>query len=162
MHRGANQQIPEHLRDESLKLEHQLCFSLYTASRMVIRSYKPLLERLGLTYPQYLVMLVLWEWALPEHDQHPNARSVGELGERLRLDSGTLTPLLKRLELSGLVRRTRSTEDERRVELSLTAAGEALKERAYDIPQALVCALDVPVEDLIALRAQVDALLLRP
>ena len=97
---------------DSLALDDQLCFKLYAASRAVIRSYKPLLEPLGLTYPQYLVMLVLWE--------HDAAMPVGAVGSDLQLDSGTLTPLLKRLEQAGLVQRTRDVADERRVLVSLT------------------------------------------
>src|ERR1700730_17814752 len=98
-----------------LELDRQLCFALYTASRAVVRSYAPLLEDAGLTYPQYITMLVLWE--APERP-----RSVGELGERLHLDSGTLTPLLKRLESTGHVSRSRDGQDERRVRVTLTGA----------------------------------------
>ena len=101
-----------------LALDAQLCFALYSASLAMTKLYKPLLDRLGLTYPQYLVMLVLWE---------EDAMSVKEIGERLFLDSGTLTPLLKRLEAAGLVKRTRSTEDERQVIVALTPQGEGLK-----------------------------------
>src|SRR5580698_2848501 len=104
--------------EQALKLEAQLCFPLYAASNLLTRLYRPLLEELGLTYPQYLVLLVLWA--------RRSAR-VSELSTALYLDSGTLTPLLKRLEANGLVRRERSAEDERRVEVSLTREGEALK-----------------------------------
>lgn len=114
----------------SLRLDDQLCFSLYAASRAVTSAYTPLLAPLGLTYPQYLVMLVLWEG---------DGLSVKALGERLVLDSGTLTPLLKRLEAQGLVQRRRSTQDERVVELFLTAAGSNLRERAATIPEQLLC-----------------------
>lgn len=113
-----------------VKLEEQLCFALYSASRALTRAYQPLLEPLGLTYPQYLVMLVLWEG---------EARSVSELGARLGLDSGTLTPLLKRLEEAKLVERRRDLEDERVVHISLAPAGAALQERARQIPLELVC-----------------------
>lgn len=114
----------------AMKLEEQLCFALYSASRALTRAYQPLLEPLGLTYPQYLVMLVLWEG---------KARSVSELGARLRLDSGTLTPLLKRMEEAKLVERRRDVDDERVVHVSLTAAGAALQERAKHVPLELVC-----------------------
>jgi DNA-binding MarR family transcriptional regulator len=114
----------------SLALDRQLCFALYAASRAMTRAYGPLLERLGLTYPQYLVMLVLWDG---------DGASIKALGERLELDSGTLTPLAKRLEADGLIRRRRSADDERVVELHLTAAGRALKAKAKDVPVKLAC-----------------------
>lgn len=113
-------------------LEDQLCFLLYSASRRMIAVYKPLLEKLGLTYPQYLVLMVLWE-------AHPAPLNVKTLGEKLYLDSGTLTPLLKRLEAQGAIVRRRSREDERHLEVSLTAEGLALKEHARSIPEALAC-----------------------
>lgn len=112
------------------RLEEQLCFALYSASRAMTRAYQPLLEPLGLTYPQYLVMLVLWE---------DKPLSVSELGARLALDSGTLTPLLKRLEQAKLVRRRRDTEDERVVVVSLTPEGKELHEPALEIPAELSC-----------------------
>lgn len=108
-----------------LRLDAQLCFALYAASRAMTQAYQPLLAPLGLTYPQYLAMLVLWE---------SDGISVKQLGERLQLDSGTLTPLLKRLEGGGLLQRRRSGEDERCVQLHLTAAGQALETLAADIP----------------------------
>src|SRR5215469_12317279 len=104
--------------DQPLKLDNQICFAVYSAAHAFNRVYKPLLDRLGLTYPQYLVMLALWE-----RDGVP----LKDIGERLFLDSGTLTPLLKRLEQAGLVRRTRSAEDERQVLIALTTQGQALK-----------------------------------
>ena len=113
------------------------------------RLYKPLLKALGITYPQYLALLVLWE-----HD----GLSVSELGERLFLDSGTLTPLLKRLEASGLVSRLRAVEDERRVHIRLTPAGLALKAEAAQIPGCIFNALQCPVPELVALTRQVQAL----
>jgi MarR family transcriptional regulator, organic hydroperoxide resistance regulator len=116
--------------DDTLKLDAQLCFLLYTATRAVTQAYGPLLGPLGLTYPQYLVMLVLWE---------QDGVSVGHLGQRLYLDSGTLTPLLKRMEAQGLVERRRSREDERVVEIHLSPAGRALRERAAGVPSALFC-----------------------
>ena len=112
------------------RLDAQLCFKLYAINNLLGRLYRPLLEPLGLTYPQYLTMLALWE---------AGACSVGDLGRRLRLDSGTLTPLLKRLEATGLVMRRRDPQDERRVIVSLTAAGDALGERAATIPRELAC-----------------------
>ena len=112
------------------RLDEQLCFALYSASRAMTRAYAPVLEGLGLTYPQYVVMLVLWE---------QDDLSVGELGAPLGLDSGTLTPLLKRLEEAGLVSRTRGAEDERVVRIGLTAAGRKLEQKAREVPAALVC-----------------------
>ncbi len=111
------------------RLDAQLCFALYSASRAFTRAYGPLLAPLGLTYPQYIVMLVLWE---------RDDLSVSELGERLALDSGTLTPLLKRLEEAGLVERRRDTDDERIVRVRLTRAGEKLEERARTVPTELM------------------------
>lgn len=134
---------------EALRLENQLCFALYAASGLVTRAYRPLLEPLGLTYPQYLAMLVLWE---------RGAATVGELGEALALDSGTLTPLLKRLEAAGLVSRRRDPADERRVIVDLTEAGRALKARAADVPAALACKLGLPLEEIIALRSTLQDL----
>ena len=110
---------------DSLTLDSQLCFKLYAASRAVIRGYKPMLDQLGLTYPQYLAMLVLWEW----QQSAPEQPTVKALGERLALDSGTLTPLLKRLEQLQLVQRQRSARDEREVHLSLTPQGQALRDQ---------------------------------
>ncbi len=115
---------------QASRLEDQLCFALYSASRAFTRAYQPLLEPLGLTYPQYLVMLVLWEG---------QALSVSELGSRLALDSGTLTPLLKRLERAKLVQRRRGAEDERVVVVSLTSAGLDLRARARSVPLELAC-----------------------
>lgn len=117
---------------DPLALDQQLCFPLYAASHLMTRLYRPLLAPLGLTYPQYLVMLALWE--------HSPA-SVGALGERLLLDSGTLTPLLKRLEAAGWVTRQRDPADERRVKVGLTEAGRALREPASRVPQTLMCQL---------------------
>ncbi|MEU8510384.1 MarR family transcriptional regulator [Kitasatospora sp. NPDC048722] len=130
-----------------LRLDQQICFSLNAASRAFGGVYRVLLKDLGLTYPQYLVMLVLWEdGELP----------VKRIGERLRLDSGTLSPLLKRLEAAGLVHRERSPEDERSVTVALTPAGVALRERAGQVPRRLLTATGMPVEDLAALRVLLD------
>jgi DNA-binding MarR family transcriptional regulator len=135
---------------DALKLDHQLCFALYAASRAVTQAYGPLLEPLGLTYPQYLVMLVLWE---------QDGVSVGTLGDRLLLDSGTLTPLLKRMESMGLLKRTRSSQDERVVIIALTAQGRALRNKAKGVPAELVCRLGKPTQPHIAqLREQLMAI----
>ncbi|MFY8043232.1 MAG: MarR family winged helix-turn-helix transcriptional regulator [Rhodoferax sp.] len=135
--------------DASLRLDNQLCFALYSASLAMTKLYKPLLEALQLTYPQYLVMLVLWE---------SDGLSVSALGERLFLDSGTLTPLLKRMEASGLLSRQRSAKDERRVHVRLTDTGRALKAKAASIPACVVAASGCPLPDLMALTGQVQSL----
>ena len=132
---------------EALALEQQLCFQLYTASRLLTRVYKPLLDPLGLTYPQYLVMLVLWE-----SESNGVIPSVAEIGEKLRLDSGTLTPLLKRLEESELVTRTRDKKDERVVRIALTDAGRALEDRALSVPFDMLCRHQVDIPEVLALR----------
>ena len=135
---------------EILKLQNQVCFPLYAASRLVVQAYRPLLADLGLTYPQYLVMLVLWE---------QDGVSVGQLGERLYLDSGTLTPLLKRLEKQGLVERIRRPQDDRTVENFLTEAGRALKENAVNVPTELVCNAQLEDNHLDELKSQLHELL---
>jgi DNA-binding MarR family transcriptional regulator len=122
---------------DSLLLENQVCFTLYSAANAMIRAYRPMLNAIDLTYPQYLVMMVLW--------QHRRL-TVTEMGAKLRLDSGTLTPLLKRLEAKELVSRTRSSEDERVRIISLTERGLALKEQAQTIPESLRCQIDMPPE----------------
>ena len=132
-----------------LKLDNQLCFALYSTSLAMTRVYKPLLDELGLTYPQYLAMLVLWE---------RDGLMVSELGERLYLDSGTLTPLLKRLEASGFITRIRDVEDERRVHITLSAAGRQLKTRAAKIPDCILSASQCSLPELVALTQQVQAL----
>jgi len=126
-----------------LLLDQQLCFSLAAASRAFGSIYRTALKDIGLTYPQYLVMLVLWE-----HDELP----VKRLGERLRLDSGTLSPLLKRLEATGLVVRERSPQDERSVIVSLTPAGRDLREPARAVPRHIGAAAGLPLSDLRTLR----------
>lgn len=139
--------LPGMADEELLRLDQQICFSLNAASRAFGGVYRVLLKDLGLTYPQYLVMLVLWEdGELP----------VKRIGERLRLDSGTLSPLLKRLEAAGLVRRERSPEDERSVTVSLTAEGAELRARAGQVPRRLLTATGLPVEDLAAMRALLE------
>lgn len=126
-----------------MQLDRMLCFPVYAATNLFGRLYRPLLKRIGLTYPQYLVMLVLWEFG---------TQSVGELGTRLYLDSGTLTPLLKRLEAAGWVTRERTVRDERRVEVSLTAAGNALKKKAVGVPKSLICLVDLDPAKAVRLR----------
>ncbi len=135
--------------DPALLLDNQLCFALYSTSLSMTKLYKPLLAKLGLTYPQYLVMLVLWE---------QGEATVSELGARLYLDSGTLTPLLKRMEAAELLQRTRSAEDERRVVITLTAAGRKLRSRAAGIPACVLEAAACPLPELVALTRQVQAL----
>jgi len=136
----------------NLHLDRQLCFALHSASRAVVRAYAPLLDELGLTYPQYLVMLVLWE--------DPRATvSVGDLGGRLQLDSGTLTPLLKRLESAGLVSRHRDEADERRVLIELTAAGVALRQYARHVPAAIARKTGLDLASAKALKADLEHLI---
>ncbi|WP_374305626.1 MarR family winged helix-turn-helix transcriptional regulator [Ferrovibrio sp.] len=130
---------------DMLRLSKQLCFALYSTSHAFTRAYKPLLAPLDLTYPQYLVMLVLWE----EDDV-----TVKEIGARLQLDSGTLTPLLKRLDAAGLVTRIRDSGDERQVRVMLTEAGRALRAKAEGIPKRLAEAIGEPIAEIIALRDQ--------
>ncbi len=129
--------------DEALRLDRQLCFALYRASRALIRSYTPFLEPLGLTYPQYLVLLVLWE---------EDGLSVKRLGKRLSLDSATLTPLLKRLELQAIVERRRDTVDERVVRIHLTPAGDAMRIQARKVPIALTCHAGFDIADPMQLQ----------
>lgn len=128
-----------------LKLENQFCFAVYSAAHAVMRTYRPLLEALGLTYPQYLVMLILWE--SPE-------QTVGGIAERMLLDSSTLTPLLKRLEATGLIRRRRNPDNERQLIVTLTDEGRALRARAEAIPEAILCASGQDVANLLRLRDQ--------
>jgi DNA-binding MarR family transcriptional regulator len=135
--------------NDAPRLDHQVCFALYSASRAATAVYRPLLEDLGLTYPQYLVMLVLWE---------AEPKGVKELGMDLGLDSGTLSPLLKRLEAMELVERRRSAEDERRVEVHLTPAGRTLSGKANAIPQRLAEAAGLSAVELEQLRSTLERL----
>ena len=135
--------------DPLLRLDNQICFAVYSTAHAFNRVYKPLLDRLGLTYPQYLAMLVLWE-----RDGVP----VKDIGERLFLDSGTLTPLLKRLEAAGLIKRTRSTEDERQVLIALTPQGHALQEKARSVPHSILAASACTVAELSAMKNEIVAL----
>ncbi|MGP3925908.1 MarR family winged helix-turn-helix transcriptional regulator [Streptomyces sp. 8N616] len=135
--------------DDFLRLDHQICFSLHAASRAFNGVYRTALKDLGLTYPQYLVMLVLWE-----HGELP----VKRIGEHLRLDSGTLSPLLKRLESAGYVERRRSADDERSVTARPTAAGTALREKALDVPRRIAAATGLTLGEIRDLRAHLNAL----
>ena len=135
--------------DPMLQLDNQLCFALYSTSLAMTKLYKPLLAELELTYPQYLAMLVLWEC---------DGLMVSELGERLYLDSGTLTPLLKRLEASGYISRLRDVNDERRVHITLTSTGRKLKARAAKIPGCILSASQCALPELLALTNQLQAL----
>jgi DNA-binding MarR family transcriptional regulator len=135
----ADQELPQ------LHLDNQLCFAIHSSSRAVVRAYTPLLDELGLTYPQYLVMLVLWE---------RNELTVSEIGERLFLESPTLTPLLKRMEVAGFVARNRSGADERQVFVSLTPSGKRLRERAVAIPGCVAAAMECAPGEIDALRSR--------
>jgi DNA-binding MarR family transcriptional regulator len=128
--------------DDSTGLEQMVCFNLYAASRAMTGLYRPTLESLGLTYPQYVAMKVLW---------HRGSTTVGDLGRALELDSGTLSPLLKRLEAQGLVRRARGTQDERTVWVHLTEQGSALRRRVADLPERLACAVDLTIDEFTQL-----------
>lgn len=136
--------------EEQLRLDQLLCFRLYVASRLITRLYQPLLEPLGLTYPQYIALLILWEDA---------PCTVSHVGERALLNTNTLTPLLKRLEQQGLVRRKRSSKDERVVELDLTEAGNALRSRCACVPADLIKAVHFPQEKAKELTTLLDLLL---
>jgi len=135
-----------------LKLENQACFPVYALSRVLTAHYKPILEGIDLTYPQYLVMLLLWE-----HQQ----LSVKEIGEKLLLDSGTLTPLLKKLETKQLISRTRSTADERVVMIRLSKNGATLKKKAVSIPESFKCSLGLSNEEMRSLRDTITVILER-
>ena len=133
----------------ALRLDNQVCFALYSASLAMTKLYKPLLEAIGLTYPQYLVMLVLWE---------QDGITVSELGERLYLDSGTLTPLLKRLESGGNIQRLRDAADERRVRIRLTSQGRALRDKAEAIPPCVLQSSQCTVPELMVLTGELKQL----
>lgn len=135
---------------DPLCLDNQLCFSLYSAAHAIKKAYRPLLEELGLTYPQYLILIVLWQ---------TDGLKVSEIGRKLALDSGTLTPVLKRLEVSGLIRRTRRPQDEREVEISLTPDGLALRESAVSVRRAIVHQLKMSEREIAGLRTDLNALI---
>ncbi len=144
------------VQQEALKLDNQLCFQLYAASKAVVRSYRPLLNELKLTYPQYLVMLLLWECSSQSDVQ---SLSVRQLGLKLHLDSGTLTPLLKRLEAVGYIDRLRDQEDARSVNVFLTQEGLDLYKKALNIPVQLLCQYNLPLEELLSLKQHLKHLL---
>ncbi|MEK5097136.1 MarR family winged helix-turn-helix transcriptional regulator [Bacillus sp. FSL W8-0848] len=135
---------------EHMKLDNQLCFLLYASSREMTKRYKPLLDELNITYPQYLALLLLWE-----HE----SLSVKKMGELLYLDSGTLTPMLKRMEQRGLITRERSPEDERSVIVKLTSSGAEMKERASCIPQTMLAQTNLPAEEQKRLKHALSSLL---
>ncbi len=136
----------------SVALDDQLCFALYAASRAVTARYRPMLEAIGLTYPQYLVMMLLWE---------EDKQTVGQLGSRLALDSGTLSPLLKRLTAAGLVTRHRRVEDERSVAIALTDAGRALEEKSYAISERMIGAIGFDHDEFADLKRRLQLLIER-
>jgi DNA-binding MarR family transcriptional regulator len=136
----------------SVLLDDQLCFALYAASRALTARYRPQLDEIGLTYPQYLVMMLLWE---------QDNQTVGQLGSRLNLDSGTLSPLLKRLTAAGLVTRHRRVEDERSVAIALTDRGRALRERGLAISEDMIGALKLDADEVGALKSQLETLIER-
>lgn len=132
-----------------LKIENLLCFALYSSGHAFTRLYKPLLDPLGLTYPQFLAMMVLWE---------NDGRTVSEIGERLMLESSTLTPLLKRLESAGFIKRMRDRADERVVRITLTRQGNALRDKGQRIPEEIGCASDMTIEDIRKLTGEITVL----
>jgi DNA-binding MarR family transcriptional regulator len=149
---NANASGPNGGEPNYLRLDDQLCFPVYLASRLVVNAYRPLLDELALTYPQYLVLLVLWE---------TDGLSVGALGERLYLDTGTLTPLLKRMERQGLLSRRRRGEDDRVVENWLTEDAKALKKRAAKVPVQLLCNTKLEMSEVASIKGAVEALVKR-
>ena len=132
-------------QDSNLDLSNMVCFAIYSTANALTRAYQPILNKLDLTYPQFLVMIVLWE---------QDDRTVSEIGAQLNLDSGTLTPLLKRLEAAGRIARRRDARDERQVRITLTDEGRELRKEAENIPEQVFCALGQPVDALQALRAR--------
>ena len=136
--------------EDKLKLDNQLCFAVYVASKEIIKQYKPFLDPLGLTYTQYITLLALWE---------KSDISVKELGQRLFLDSGTLTPLRKKLEAMNLIERVRSSYDERLIIVSLTKKGLDLKKEVIDIPDKIICSTNLNIENAVSLKKHLDILL---
>ncbi|WP_347452004.1 MarR family winged helix-turn-helix transcriptional regulator [Acetoanaerobium noterae] len=136
--------------EDKLKLDNQLCFAVYVASKEIIKQYKPFLDPLGLTYTQYITLLALWE---------KSDISVKELGQKLFLDSGTLTPLLKKLEAMNLIERVRSSDDERLIIVSLTKKGLDLKKEVIDIPDKIICSTNLNIENAVSLKKHLDILL---
>ncbi len=142
--------------DDLLKLDHQLCFRLYAASRMVTKLYHEPLQTLGITYPQYVALLALWQWEI-ENDEQP--KTVTRIAQRLLLDAGTVTPLLRRMEEAGLVTRKRAGGDGREVHIALTRKARALKKRAAAVPMSLLCMPGLPGQDLPVLLETLTRLL---
>jgi DNA-binding MarR family transcriptional regulator len=138
--------------ENKLKLTNQVCFPVYSLAKEIVNRYRPFLEEMDLTYPQYLVMLILWE---------QSEQTVSELGTKLKLDSGTLTPLLKRLEQKNLISRIRSTKDERVVKISTTEEGEKLRIKAKGIPEQLAQSMQLKEEDLLLLKNVIETILLK-
>ncbi|SDW56800.1 MarR family winged helix-turn-helix transcriptional regulator [Marinobacter mobilis] len=145
---------PASAPEQVLALDNQTCFALYAANRAMTALYRPVLATLGLTYPQYLVMLVLWE-----AESREGAVRVSFVGQRLRLDTGTLTPLLKRLEGQGLIQRQRDADDERVVQVALTGKGRLLKAQAREVPGQLLCGSGLDPQRLASLRDELRSLL---
>lgn len=144
---------PDAMAYEQLKLGNQLCFPVYAASRLITREYQPFLDRLGITYPQYLVLMILWE-----EDGMP----VNDIAKKLILNTNTITPLLKRMENQGIIRRKRSRQDERKVIVQLTAKGRELQEEAALIPEKLAGRLvegELNVDDLIRMKEMLDSMI---
>ena len=135
---------------ESIKLDNQVCFSLYASSREIIKLYKPFLDKFNLTYTQYVAMLVLWE---------DEKSTVKDIGKRLHLDSGTLTPLLKKIESMGLIKRYRDVNDDRVVIVELTEQGRLLKDDVTEVPREMACKINMSREDLLDLKRKLDGLL---
>lgn len=135
---------------ESIKLDNQVCFSLYAASREIIKLYKPFLDKFNLTYTQYIAMLVLWE---------DEKSTVKDIGKRLHLDSGTLTPLLKKIESMGLITRYRDVNDDRVVIVELTEKGRLLKDDVTEVPREVACKINMPVDNVMELKKYLDELL---
>lgn len=136
--------------DELLRLENQICFPMYVASRMITRAYQPMLDEMGITYPQYLVLMALWE---------QDEQTVNEIGQKLYLNTNTITPLLKRMEKIDIIARTRSKADERKVMITLTNKGQALKEKAYCIPEQILGKTGLSAHGIGDLRSQIYALI---
>ena len=135
---------------ESIKLDNQVCFSLYASSREIIKLYKPFLDKFNLTYTQYVAMLVLWE---------DEKSTVKDIGKRLHLDSGTLTPLLKKIESMGLIKRYRDVNDDRVVIVELTEQGRLMKDQVTEVPREMACKINMSMEDLLDLKRKLDNLL---
>ena len=137
-------------QDDLLKLENQVCFPLYVASRLITRAYQPMLDEMGITYPQYLVLLTLWE---------NDGQTVNQISKELYLNTNTITPLLKRMEKTRIIARTRSREDERKVLITLTEQGKALKEKAYCIPEEILGKMGQTTSEVFQLKDQLHALI---